>query len=265
MELVDRVLAVTGGGDGIGREVVLQLLDRGARVAAIDVRPDALAATVQRAGASTSRLSQHIVDITDRDSVSTLPAAILAAHGQVDGLVHIAGIIQRFVPLMDLTLEEFEHVMAVNFWGAVYLDRAFLPVLMTRPEACLVAVSSMGALVPVLGQGAYSVSKAALKLLTESWYAELRETRVAVTVVFPGGVGTNITANSGVEPPRLVEGAASRVTSAADAARAIVDAVERGSFRVVIGRDARWVDLLSRLAPRRAIIMIADRMRSLVR
>lgn len=264
MELLGRVIAVTGAGDGIGREVALQLLDRGARVAVIDVRPQAVAETVDRAGEAGARMSQHIVDITDRAAVASLPAAVIAAHGQVDGLIHVAGIIQRFAPVMDLTLEEIDHVMAVNFWGTVYLDKAFLPVLVARPQAFLVAVSSMGGFVPVPGQGAYGASKAAVKLFTECVYAELRDTNVAVTVVFPGGVGTNITMNSGVEPPRMSSAAKVRVTSAGDAARAIVEGVEKGRFRIVIGRDARMMDLLSRLAPKRAITMIADRMASLV-
>src|SRR6185503_1600254 len=144
------------------------------------------------------RLTTYAVNITDRTAVEKLPGDVAAAHGPVDGVINVAGIVQRFVRVSELSFDEIERVMAVNFWGVVNVTKAFLPTLVARPQASLVNVSSMGALVPVPGQSAYGASKAAVKLLTEGLYAELRDTNVAVTVVFPGGVGTNIMANSGV-------------------------------------------------------------------
>jgi short-subunit dehydrogenase len=132
---------------------------------------------------------------------------------------------------------------------------------LARPEASIVNVSSMGALVPVPGQGAYGASKAAVKLLTECLFAELQGTNVAVTVVFPGAVGTRITENSGVEAPAMPAGAQPKFTSAPDAGSQIVDAIEKGDFRVLIGGDARMLDRLSRLAPTRAITTVAKRMK----
>jgi short-subunit dehydrogenase len=160
-----------------------------------------------------------------------------------------------------------ERVMAVNFWGVVHTTKAFLPHLVVRPEACVVNVSSMGGLAPVPGQTLYGASKAAVKLLTEGLYAELRGTPVAVTTVFPGGVATNITTNSGVATPGgATEASASSMTltTPQDAARQIAEGVEKGSYRVVIGRDARMLDGLSRVSPRRATDMIAKRMASLL-
>ena len=198
MRVTEKVFVVTGGGNGIGREVVLGLLARGGRVAALDISEEGLAATTSLAPAGTARLTTHVVDITDRAAVEKLPAEIEAVHRQIDGVLNVAGIVQRFTRVPDLSIEEIERVMAVNFWGVVHVTKAFLPVLLGRPEASLVNVSSMGALVPVPGQSAYGASKAAVKLLTEGLYAELRGTPVAVTVVFPGGVRTDIMANSGV-------------------------------------------------------------------
>ncbi len=117
------------------------------------------------------------------------------------------------------------------------------------------------------GQSAYGASKAAVKLLTEGLYAELRGTRVAVTEVFPGGVGTNIMANSGVSMGgRTAEssGTRSKLTSAPDAGRQIIEAVEKGRYRVRIGGDARLLDRLSRLMPQRATTLVADKMKSLL-
>jgi NAD(P)-dependent dehydrogenase (short-subunit alcohol dehydrogenase family) len=266
MEIRDHVLVVTGGGNGIGREVVLALLAQGARVAAVDLRPDGLAETARLAAAG-DRLSTHTADVSDPTAVAALPAAVVAAHGQVDGVVNVAGIIQRFARVVDLPDGEIERVMAVNFWGVVHVSTAFLPHLLERPAACLVNVSSMGALTPVPGQAAYGASKAAVKLFTEGLYAELRGTPVAVTVVFPGGVGTQIAQNSGATIPGAQERSAAqagKLTTPADAATQIVRAVRTGPYRVTIGRDARMLDRLSRLAPRRATVLIADKMASLL-
>jgi len=271
VKIADKVFVVTGGGNGIGREVVLGLLNRGARVAAVDLSEAGLAETATLAGAASTRLTTHIVNIADRPAVEKLPDEVVAAHGRVDGLVNVAGIIQRFVRVPDLGFDEIERVMNVNFWGVVNMTKTFLPLLLARPAASLVNVSSMGALVPVPGQSAYGASKAAVKLLTEGLYAELQGTSVAVTVVFPGGVGTNITANSGVGMTgKMAEMAAAsgkgapKVTTAVDAGKQIIDAVEKGSYRVRIGGDARLMDRLSRLMPKRATELIANKMESLL-
>lgn len=266
MRVQDAVLVVTGGGNGIGRAVVLELLRRGAKVAAVDLREEGLAQTATLAGAG-ERLSTHAVDVTDKAAVDALPEAVAAAHGRVDGVVNVAGIIQKFVPFVELSDGEMERVIDVNFWGPVHVCGAFLPALLKRPAACVVNVSSMGALAPVPGQTMYGASKAAVKLFTEGLYAEMRGTNVAVTVVFPGGVATDIAGNSGAAMPGMEERAGDAVaslTTADDAARQIVEGIEKGSYRVVIGKDARALDKLSRFSPQRATEMIAKKMASLL-
>lgn len=268
MHITDNVFVVTGGGNGIGREVVLALLARGGRVAAVDLSREGLDATVGLATtASPDRLSTHVIDLTDRADVETLPDAVREAHGRVDGLVNVAGIIQPFVKFADLGYPQMEKVLAVNLWGVIHTCKAFVPHLVQRREACIVNVSSMGALAPVPGQTMYGASKAAVKLFTEGLYAELRTTTVAVTVVFPGAVSTGIAQNSGVSVPGMDEAPADlakNLTSAPEAARQIVEGIEKGSYRVVIGRDARGLDRLSRLSPQRATDLIAKKMASLL-
>lgn len=281
MQVENKVFVVTGAGNGIGREVSLALLERGARVAAVDLRTESLEQTAALAGAG-ERLSLHTLNITDREGVAALPEAVLEAHGHVDGLLNVAGIIQQFVPFIDLDLEEMERVVDVNLWGTIYTCKAFLPHLVARPEACLVNVSSMGGFAPVPGQTLYGASKAAVKLLTEGLYAELREGPVAVTIVFPGAIGTEITTNSGVSIPggatpeeavvtddealaRRKAESGRKTLPPADAARMIVeDAVQKGSYRVTVGRDATMLDRFSRLSPQRATDLIARQMKDLL-
>lgn len=268
MEIAGKAFVVTGGGSGIGREVVLGLLRGGADVAAVDLSADRLNETARLAGTDASRLSIHQVNVTDASAVETLPRAVIDAHGQVDGLFNVAGIIQRFVHFTELANDEIERVLAVNFWGVVNMSRAFLPHLLKRPQAALVNVSSMGAFIPVPGQTIYGASKAAVKLLTEGLHAELRGSSVRVTVVFPGAVATSITENSGVQAPAVAganDNTANRkVLPPADAARIIIKGMQKGAYRVLVGRDAKVMDWLTRLIPERAMTMIADQMASLL-
>lgn len=263
MEIQNRVFVVTGGGAGIGRATVLELIARGAHVAAVDLNEEGLQETAEQATAG-ERLSLHPMNITDREAVLALPSVVEQRHGKVDGLINVAGIIQPFVHVKDLQFEQIERIMDVNFWGTVNLVKSFLPALLARPEASLVNVSSMGAILPVPGQSAYGASKAAVRLLTEGLYAELQGTSVHVTEVFPGAVRTDITKNSGVERAggsKDADSASAKTTSPEDAARQMVDAVAQKRFRLHIGKDAKLFDRLSRLIPQRAIRMIAKKMK----
>ena len=264
MQIADKVIVVTGGGNGIGREVVLGLLKRGARVAAVDLKADALAETAKLAG-SPATLTVHAVNVADRDAVLALPAAVISDHGQVDGLFNVAGIIQPFVKIQELGFDAIERVMNVNFWGVVNMTKAFLPELLKRPASGLLNVSSMGGFLPVPGQAAYGASKAAVKLFTEALFAETQGTSLSVTVAFPGGVGTHITENSGVDIPAMAAGAkVPKTTSPEEAGRVLIEAFERGEYRVRIGGDARFMDRFSRLSPRRATLLIANQMKALL-
>lgn len=261
MELKDKVFVITGGGAGIGQATVLELLARGAAVAAVDLSEQGLEDTLAKAGES-DRLSTHALNIADRKAVLALPDAVVERHGAVDGVINVAGIIQPFVHVTELEFDVIERVMDVNFWGTVNINKAFLPHLLARPESSLVNVSSMGAILPVPGQTAYGASKAAVCLFTEGLYAELQGTPVAVTEVFPGAIGTDIMKNSGVERANPGKDASSaKTTSPEDAARQIADAVEKKRFRLHIGGDAKLFDKLSRIIPQRAIRLIAKKMK----
>jgi len=265
MDIQDKVFVVTGGGNGIGREVVLNLLSKGGKVAAVDLSADGLAGTAELAGEQAVNLSTHVASVADAAAVAVLPEAVIAAHGQVDALLNVAGIIQKFVPFAELSTPEIEKVFAVNFWGVVNTLQAFLPHLVQRPSAAIVNVSSMGGFIPVPGQTIYGASKAAVKLLTEGLHSELRDTPVRVTVVFPGAIATNITGNSGVVIPGSdsAEAPKFKMTTATEAGEVIVNAMAKGAYRATIGSDAKTLDRLTRLAPERAMAMVAEQMASL--
>lgn len=266
MRVTNKVFVVTGAGNGIGRETTLRLLDSGASVAGVDLNSAGLTETAHLADAG-SRFSTHAVNITDRAAVAALPAAVESSHGAVDGIVNIAGVIQQFVKVVDLPFSEIDKVMSVNFGGVMNMCKAFLPTLIARPEATILNVASMGAYAPVPGQAVYGASKAAVKLVTEALYAEMLGTSVHVSVVFPGAIGTDIAANSGVAIAGAAdtEAPAYKTTSPVEAARVIVSAIEKNHFRATIGADASAMDRLARLSPRFATTLIAKRMGGLLK
>jgi short-subunit dehydrogenase len=267
MKVAGKTFVVTGGGNGMGRELTLLLLKKGARVAAVDINQATLKETEALAGENQGRLSTHVVNITDRAAVAALPEAVITAHGAVDGIINNAGIIQRFVKISELEFSDMERVINVNFWGMVNVTKAFLPYLLKRPEAHITNTSSMGGYLPVPGQSVYGASKAAVKLFTEGLHSELLDTNVHVTAVFPGAIATNISANSGVvisATPDTAQASKFKTTPPTVAAEIIVDGIEKNKYHVFIGSDAKMMDRLSRLMPERAAKLIYSQMRSLL-
>jgi NAD(P)-dependent dehydrogenase (short-subunit alcohol dehydrogenase family) len=251
MKAADKVMVVTGAGSGIGRALALNLLKKGARVAAVDLNAESLKETAGLAGDLKDRISVHVLNVSDRKAVEALPAQVIAAHGAVDGLINCAGIIQPFLRLNDLDYDAIERVLNVNLYGVIYMTKTFLPHLLERPVAHIVNVSSMGGFFPVPGQTLYGASKAGIKLLTEGLYAELIGTSVGVTVVFPGAIATNITQNSGVTALPTPESAGNiPLTQPETAARIIVRGMERDHFQVYVGNDSKFMDFFYRINPK---------------
>lgn len=263
-----KTIVVTGAASGIGRELSLALLKKGARVAALDINEEGLQETLSLSNDNGENMSLHTINITDKDAVSALPEKIIEKHGSIDGLINNAGIIQPFVKVNDLEYDSIKKVIDINFWGVIYLTKGILPYLYKRSEAHIVNVSSMGGFLPVPGQTLYGASKAAVKLLTEGLYSELRDTNIRVTIVFPGAIATNISSNSGLvdKDPEKQQTEESRFKAlpAPKAAEIIIKAIEKNKFRVCVGKDARTMDLLYRLFPKYATNMIAKKMASLL-
>jgi NAD(P)-dependent dehydrogenase (short-subunit alcohol dehydrogenase family) len=266
MKVQNKVVVVTGGGNGIGRELILGLLLKGASVAAVDINASALEETLALAGRNRDRLATYIVNITDRAAVDALPAQVISRFGAVDGIINNAGVIQPFVRLKDLDYAAIDRVMNVNLFGTLYMTKAFLPHLLARPEAHITNISSMGGLLPVPGQTIYGAAKAAVKLLTEGLSSELLGTNVKVTVVFPGAIGTNIAVNSGVMDSLPMKGGegSPRMLAPDKAAQIILDGIEYDRYRVLVGSDAMLMDAFYRLNPQRAARFIYKQMSALL-
>jgi short-subunit dehydrogenase len=261
MKVFNKVIVVTGAGGGIGRELVNQLLEKGAKVAAI-LHKSGIEEVKSLANIYGDKISTHKADLAKRGDVEKLPEEIIAAHGCVDGIINNAGIIQPFHSVNDLDYEQIQRVMDVNFYGTLYMCKAFLPHLLTRPEAHITNVSSMGGFLPVPLQSVYCASKGAVKMFTEGLNLELRNTHVGVTVVFPGGVDTNLVSNSGVNTDG-VDGHSYKLLSAKDAAAITIKGMESKKYQVLAGNDAKFMDFLYRLNPKKATDLIAKKIKTL--
>jgi len=264
MQVKDKTILVTGAGGGIGREIVLKLIENGAKVVAIDLREESLTEMMNLAGDNSKNVTTYAVNIADKNAVKALAEKV----GTIDGIMNVAGIIQPFVRVNDLDYDAIERVMNVNFYGTLYMVKAFLPVLLKRPEAHIVNVSSMGGFLPVPGQSVYGASKAAVKLLTEGLYAELKDTNVHVSVVFPGATATNIATNSGMKIPNAPKGDDKTkefpMLPASECAKQIIQGMEKDKLQIFTGKDSNMMNLLYRLNPKFATDLIAKQMKSLL-
>jgi short-subunit dehydrogenase len=254
----NKVAVITGAASGIGRALAIQLAAIGTNVAIADVNEEELKHTSEKITQQGGQVSWHIVDVSDRTAVYGFADTTISQYGAVHIVINNAGVALSNVTVEKLAYEDLEWILGINLWGVVYGTKAFLPHLLRQSQANLVNVSSTFGLTASAEAAAYSTSKFAVRGFTEALRQELQGTSVAVTVVFPGGIRTNVARNArqarGGERIDDPEGAVRQFeqraqTTPAEAASQIIDGMKRKAPRVLIGRDARLLDMLSRLRP----------------
>jgi len=251
---------VTGAANGIGAALAWELASRGADVALADRDEAGLKSVAARlAGAGLGKVTVHAVDVSDRVEVERLAAAVVTEHPRLNIVVNNAGV-ALFGRFHELELADIEWLMGINFWGVVYGTRAFLPHLERQREAHIVNISSIFGVIAPPGQTAYSASKFAVRGFSEALRHELDLARspVRLSVVHPGGVKTGIARSSRVganmrdnqrRAEMLERFEAFAQSTPEDAARRIVAGIERNEPRILIGADARRMDIVQRLLP----------------
>lgn len=181
-----RVVVITGGAGGIGQAIARRYLKAGCRIALVDRDLDAL--EIARATLD-DYVTTHQHDVTQTGRAGELIDTVLAAHGQIDILVHCAGLTQ-VSPCCDTTLEVYRRVMEVNFFGAVALTQAALLALVAS-RGHIVVLSSVAGFAPLIGRTGYCAAKHALHGFFETLRAELTPDGVGVTIVCPTFTATN--------------------------------------------------------------------------
>jgi NADP-dependent 3-hydroxy acid dehydrogenase YdfG len=265
------VAVVTGAGSGIGRALAVELAARGARVAISDVDAAGLAGTARRIARAAREAGVHeqLLDVTDRPAVLRYAEAIAGHFGTVNVVINNAGI--AFTgDVTELEFEQIEHVLDVDFWGVVNGTKAFLPHLIASGNGHVVNISSLFGLLAVPGQSAYNAAKFAVRGFTEALRQEMLAAGhpVRVTCAHPGGVRTAIARNAGAVAgldaaalAAFFDRRLARTTPDA-AARSILRAVARDRPRVLVGADAKALDVLVRLLGpgyQRAVARVATR------
>lgn len=253
--LQGKVVAITGAASGIGRATAVLLARDGARLAISDVNEAGLRETALLCGEAAVR--QSVVDVSRREAVEQWAAETVQHYGAAHVIVNNAGVaLGATIEATDY--EDFQWLMGINFWGVVHGTKAFLPHLRAAGEGHIVNVSSLFGLVAFPAQGAYVAAKFAVRGFTETLRQELQieGAPIGVTQVHPGGIKTNIARNARNRVDgRFVTDSASRdfeklfTTTAETAAAEIRSAILGNRHRQLIGRDAKFMDLMQRLAP----------------
>ena len=253
--LQDKVVVITGAGSGIGRATAMRCAGLGARLALSDIDAAGLAETAGRCAGSVHTTK---VDVGARDEIYAWAERVNRDVGPADVLVNNAGV-SLSQTIAEMRDEDFEWLMNINFWGVTHGTKAFLPQLLSRPEAHVVNLSSVFGIIAVPTQAAYNASKFAVRGYTEALRQELRATKVRVTCVHPGGIKTNIVKNGRhfADPSGKAADLDTMArdferearTTADEAGRQIVDAVLRERPRLLIGLDAVIIDRMQRMFP----------------
>src|SRR3954447_6243067 len=257
--------AVTGAASGIGRALALELAARGCDLALADRDEAGLYAVAaeiakaQVAKGSSRKVSVHRLDVGEPSQIEAFAQAAVAAHPGLNIVVNNAGV-ALLGQFSEIDQAQMDWLMNINFWGVVHSCRAFLPHLSRQSEAHIVNLSSIFGIIAPPGQTAYAAAKFAVRGFSESLRHELQMagSPVRLSVVHPGGVATNIARNSRTgtgmtDNARRAEtierfDAVAKTTPAAAALR-IIEGIEKNRPRILVGNDARFMDILQRLRP----------------
>ena len=254
LDLTGRTTVITGAANGMGADIARLLAARGAHLALID--HDAAALATVAAELHGTRVTTHVVDLRDDDAVFAAADEIMTEHPQITALITCAGS-SMLGTLDQLTMEEMRWLTDVNLWGTVSVTKALLPALRAAPAAHITHLASVYALAAPAGRIPYAVSKFAVRAFSEALRHELEGTTVSVGAVYPAGVRTGIILHgryaAAIDPAVAARAAAAQAamyhTEPADAAARIVRATERRAPRTMVGREARLIDVLTRIAP----------------
>jgi len=251
-------VAVTGAASGIGRALAKELAARGADLALADRDEAGLASVAAEIGAA-RKVTTHRVDVSIPADITAFAEQAVSAHPSLNIVINNAGValLGNFTEVEEA---QMEWLMNINFWGVVRSTRAFLPHLKRQREAHVVNISSIFGIVAPPGQTAYCAAKFAVRGFSESLRHELQAEKspVRLSVVHPGGVATNIARNSrngsasfdNARRSEAIERFEKVATKPpATAAIRIIEGVEKNAPRILIGSDARFMDLLQRFRP----------------
>lgn len=249
-----KTAVITGAGSGIGRALAQQLNREGCALFLSDINAQSLQATVDAFERPEISTEQTVLDVADKAAVYAWASEVEDRTGHVDIVINNAGV--ALLELVeDCNYDNIEWLMGINYWGVVYGTQAFLPLLRRSEQGHLVNISSIFGVIAVPTQSAYNSAKFAVRGYTEALRQEMAGTNVHVCCVHPGGIRTNIAkAARGGDPAQSADERGKQFeqmarTTPESAAQQIIRAVEKRKKRLLIGKDAKLIDIIQRLFP----------------
>ena len=266
----NKVAVITGAGSGIGRYLAILLARYGANVAVCEINEAALAETVAMLRDFPVKVSSHLLDVADKAAVEALPADVISQQGHIDLVFNNAGVTVDST-FEDMSETDWDWVMNINLQAVINSSRAFLPHLKQRPEAALINTSSIFGMIVVERQSVYHTAKFAVRGFTESLAKEFKGSSVQIHCVHPGHIGTNILGNARINKSEESANAFQRLVGKlvglnddqeamaeffqkngmhpSRAAQVMLNGVLKKRSRILVGTDAKLMDLCQRLTP----------------
>ena len=256
----NKVAAITGAGSGIGQQLAVLLAKAGCHLSLSDVNEAGLASTVELLKPYDVRVTTKKMDVADREAVKTWAQETVQNHGSVNMIFNNAGVALGST-VEGASYEELEWIVNINFWGVVYGTKEFLPYIKQTGDGHIINISSLFGLTAQPTQSAYNATKFAVRGFTESLRQELdlENCGVSALCVHPGGIRTNI-ANAakmndslktlGMNPDKSAKAFNKLLRCPPEeAARQILESVQKDKRRLLIGNDAKVIDLMQRVLP----------------
>ena len=267
----NKVAVITGAGSGIGRYLAILLARYGANVAVCEINEAALAETVAMLRDFPVKVSSHLLDVADKAGVEALPADVISQQGHIDLVFNNAGVTVDST-FEDMSETDWDWVMNINLQAVINSSRAFLPHLKQRPEAALINTSSIFGMIVVERQSVYHTAKFAVRGFTESLAKEFKGSSMQIHCVHPGHIGTNILGNARINKSEESANAFQRLVGKlvglnddqeamaeffrkngmhpSRAAQVMLNGVLKKRSRILVGTDAKLMDLCQRLTPK---------------
>ena len=255
----DTHFIITGAGSGIGQALAILAASKGAKVIATDINEKGLEETREKVVAQNGWINTHRLDVSDSQAITDFKNMVIKIYSpQKITLVNNAGVALYSGTFAETPMEDFEWLLNINLYGVIRMTKAFLPIMLAQNQGHIVNISSIFGIVGVRYQSAYCTAKFGVKGFSDVLKMELMDTGIKISSVHPGGIKTKIASNAKVsasQDPRQVAADLEKferealINTPEYAAKVIMQGIEKGKQRILIGRDAKIIDILARTFP----------------
>jgi short-subunit dehydrogenase len=250
---------ITGAGSGIGQALAVLAASKGAKIIATDINQKGLEETRDKVMAQNGWINCHQLDVADAQAIIAFSEMVKKTYNpQKIVLVNNAGVALNSGTFDETPMEDFEWLLNINLYGVVRMTKAFLPLMLAQNNGNIVNVSSIFGIVGVRYQSAYCTAKFGVKGFSDVLKFELLDTNIKVSSVHPGGIKTKIASNARIsvgQNPKQVAADLEKferealINTPEYAAEVILKGIEKGKSRILIGKDAKILDILARTFP----------------